>query len=229
MLADLLHALRLIATADREVWQVTAVSLQVSLAALALATAVALPLAYAISTTRRTRLADVATWLIHTATAFPTVVVGLSLYFVLSASGPLGWMQLLYTRTAMTIGQFVLALPIVTAVSLVALNRLGPEVRETVLTLGLPRLTAMRLQIAEIRPALISGMLIAFARVFTELGAAIILGGNIRGATRTLTTVIALEYDRGDSARAMALGIVLLVVALTVNALAHRAVQERRA
>ena len=133
MLADLLHALRLIVTADREVWQITAVSLQVSLVALVLATLVALPLGHAISASR-SRLAGVATWLIHTATAFPTVVVGLTFYFLLSQSGPLGWMNLLYTRTAMTIGQFVLALPIVTAVSLVALNRLGPEYRETVLT-----------------------------------------------------------------------------------------------
>ena len=72
-------------------------------------------------------------------------------------------------------------------------------------------------------PSRVSGILLAFARVFTELGAAIILGGNIRGATRTLTTVIALEYDRGDAARAIALGLVLIVVALGVNALAHRA------
>lgn len=228
MLGDFLHALRLIVTADPEVWQITAVSLQVSIAALLLATSAALPIAYAVSSSR-SRLAGVATWLIHTATAFPTVVVGLTLYFMLSQSGPLGWMQLLYTRTAMTIGQFVLALPIVAAVCLVALNRLGPEYRETVLTLGLRRVTAMRLLLAEIRPALFSGMLIAFARVFTELGAAIILGGNIRGATRTLTTVIALEYDRGDNARAMALGVVLVVVALLVNALAHRAVREHRA
>jgi tungstate transport system permease protein len=227
MLADLLHALRLIVTADREVWQIAGVSLQVSLVALLAATLAALPLAYAISTSR-SRLVGVATWLIHTATAFPTVVVGLTLYFLLSQSGPLGWMNLLYTRAAMTVGQFVLALPIVAAVCLVALNRLGPEYRETVLTLGLPRVTAMRLLLSEVRPALFSGMLIAFARVFTELGAAIILGGNIRGATRTLTTVIALEYDRGDNARAMALGIVLVTVALTVNALAHRAVRERR-
>lgn len=227
MFADLLHALRLIVTADREVWQITAVSLQVSLSALFVATLVALPLSYAISASR-SRVMGVATWLIHTATAFPTVVVGLTLYFLLSQSGPLGWMNLLYTRSAMTLGQFILALPIVTAVCLVALNRLGPEYRETVLTLGLPRVTAMRLLLAEIRPALFSGVLIAFARVFTELGAAIILGGNIRGATRTLTTVIALEYDRGDNARAMALGIVLVTVALTVNALAHRAVRERR-
>jgi len=227
MLSDLLHALRLIVTGDREVWQIAAVSLQVSLSALALATLIALPLGYAISVWR-SRLAGVATWLIHTATAFPTVVVGLTLYFLLSQSGPLGWMNLLYSRVAMTIGQVVLAVPIVTAVCLVALNRLGPEFRETVVTLGLPKFHAMRLLLGEVRPALVSGVLIAFARVFTELGAAIILGGNIRGATRTLTTVIALEYDRGDNARAMALGIVLVTVALAVNALAHRAVRERR-
>jgi tungstate transport system permease protein len=227
MLSDLLHALRLIVSGDREVWQIAAVSLQVSLSALALATLIALPLGYAISVWR-SRLAGVATWLTHTATAFPTVVVGLTLYFLLSQSGPLGWMNLLYSRVAMTIGQVVLAVPIVTAVCLVALNRLGPEFRETVLTLGLPKLQAMRLLLGEVRPALVSGVLIAFARVFTELGAAIILGGNIRGATRTLTTVIALEYDRGDNARAMALGIVLVTVALAVNALAHRAVRERR-
>jgi tungstate transport system permease protein len=227
MAGDFLHALRLIVTADPEVWQVTAVSLQVSLTALAFATALALPLGYAISSSR-SRLAGIATWLIHTATAFPTVVVGLSFYFLLSQSGPLGWMHLLYTRTAMTIGQFVLAVPIVTAVCLVALNRLAPEYRETTRSLGLGRISQMRVLLNEVRPAIVSGMLIAFARVFTELGAAIILGGNIRGVTRTLTTVIALEYDRGDNIRAIALGIVLVTVALAVNALAHRGVQEKR-
>lgn len=227
MLADLIHALRLIVTADTEVWQVTAVSLQVSITALVAATAVALPLAYGVSSSR-SPVGGIATWLIHTATAFPTVVVGLTLYFALSQSGPLGWAQLLYTRTAMTMGQFVLAVPIVAAVCLIALNRLGPEYRETVLTLGVGPLKAMRLLLLEIRPALFSGMLIAFARVFTELGAAMILGGNIRGATRTLTTVIALEYDRGDNARAMALGLLLVTIALLVNALAHRAVREHR-
>jgi len=224
---DFLHALRLILTADAEVWQITGVSLQVSLTALALAAAASLPLGYAISSSP-SRLAGVASWLIHTATAFPTVVVGLSFYFLLSHSGPLGWMNLLYTRTAMMIGQFVLAVPIVTAACLVALNRLGPEYRETTRSLGIHGFAAMRTLLLEVRPAIVSGMLVAFARVFTELGAAIILGGNIRGATRTLTTVIALEYDRGDSARAIALGIVLVFVALTVNALAHRGVRETR-
>ena len=221
MAADFLHALRLILQGDIEVWQVTFVSLQVSLVALTAATAVALPCAYALAHTRG-RLARVAVMGVHTATALPTVVIGLSLYFMLSASGPLGWMQLLYTRAAMMLGQFVLALPIVMAVALVALSRLPLEFRETVRTLRLPRLTSMRLFFAEVRPALASAVLLAFARVFTELGAAIILGGNIRGETRTLTTVIALEYDRGDAPRAIALRIVLLVVALGVNAIAQR-------
>jgi tungstate transport system permease protein len=223
MLGDLWQALRLIVTADPEVWQITAVSLQVSLSALAAATLVSLPLGYALSGSRG-RTAGLATWAIHTATALPTVVVGLTLYFILSSAGPLGWMGLIYTRTAMTIGQFVLAVPIVTAVALVSLSRLPVEVRETIRTLGVSRWRGMRLLLAEVRPALISGVLLAFARVFTELGAAVILGGNIRGETRTLTTVIALEYDRGDAARAMALGIVLVTVALVINALAHRAV-----
>jgi tungstate transport system permease protein len=225
MFGDLWHALELILTADTEVWQITGVTLQVSLTALAAATVVALPVAYALSTSRHS-LARVATWAIHTATALPTVVVGLTLYFALSASGPLGWMNLLYTRAAMSLGQFILAVPIVTAVVLVALRRLGPEVRETIVTFGLSRWTGMRLSLAEIRPAIVSAILLAFARVFTELGAAIILGGNIRGATRTLTTVIALEHDRGDSARAIALGIVLVFVALVINALANRASPE---
>jgi tungstate transport system permease protein len=225
MFGDLWRAVELVVTADAEVWQITGVTLQVSLTALAAATAVALPAAYALSTSRH-GLARLATWAIHTATALPTVGVGLTLYFVLSASGPLGWMNLLYTRAAMALGQFVLAAPIVTAVVLVALRRLSPEVRETILTFGLPRWTGMRLSLAEIRPAIVSAILLAFARIFTELGAAIILGGNIRGATRTLATVIALEHDRGDSARAMGLGIILVVVALAINALAHRATPE---
>ena len=220
--AEFLQALKLIASGDREVWQVTLVSLQVSLTALLLASAVSLPLAYGISQIRP-RSSRVLSALVHTATALPTVVIGLTLYFLFSASGPLGWMELLYTRTAMICGQFILAVPIVTAAALVALTRLPPEVGQTVRTLGLSRLVSMRVHFGAVQSALVSGILLAFARVFTELGAAIILGGNIRGATRTLTTVIALEYDRGDAARAIALGLVLIVVALGVNALAHRA------
>ena len=224
--ADFLEALRLLAGGDRDAWHVALVSLQVSIAAVVLATIVGIPLAYLISQARRT-VVGFAISLSHATTAVPTVVVGLTLYFVLSASGPLGWMHLLYTRLAMTAGQFLLALPIITAVCLVALTHQPLELGETVRTLGVPRLRRMRLILGEVRPALTSAVLLAFARVFTELGAAIILGGNIRGETRTLTTMIALEYDRGDAPRVIASGILLIVVAFAVNAFAHRGAAAR--
>jgi len=219
--ADFLQALRLIVSGDAEVWQITLVSLQVSVVALIVAAVVGVPLAYLLSRTRGL-LARIASTVVHTATALPTVVIGLTFYFLLSASGPLGWMHLLYTRAAMTLGQFVLAVPIVTAVAMVSLARLPRDFHETARTLHLSRLATMRLSFLEVRPALVSAVLLAFARVFTELGAAVILGGNIRGETRTLTTVIALEYDRGDAPRAIALGVVLVIVALGVNTLAQR-------
>ena len=224
--ADFLEALRLLASADGDTWHVASVSLQVSIGAVLLATATGIPLAYVISRARP-RLAALAVSLAHAAAAVPTVVVGLTLYFILSASGPLGWMQLVYTRVAMMLGQFLLALPIITAVCLVSLSQQPPEIGETVRTLRLPPLRRMRVILGEVRPALTSAVLLAFARVFTELGAAIILGGNIRGETRTLTTMIALEYDRGDAARVMASGILLIIVAIGVNAFAHRASTTR--
>ena len=219
--ADFVEALRLLARGDADAWHVALVSLQVSIAAVVAATVAGIPLAYWLSQRRR-RVVNLAISLSHAATAIPTVVIGLTLYFVLSASGPLGWMHFLYTRLAMVLGQFMLALPVVTAICLVSLTHQPSEFAETVRTLAVPPLRRMRLTLAEVRPALASAVLLAFARVFTELGAAIILGGNIRGETRTLTTMIALEYDRGDAPRVMASGILLIVVALAVNAFAHR-------
>jgi tungstate transport system permease protein len=215
-----LEAVTLILTGDPELWLVTGVSLQVSLVALAFSAVAGLWLGYRLGQGRGRRAA-VASWMLHTLTALPTVVVGLTLYFAFSASGPLGWMHLLYTKGAMVIGQFFLSLPIVGALVLTAMSRLPPEASETADTLCLGRFTRMVVLLGEIRGAIVSAALIAFARVFTELGAAIILGGNIRGHTRTLTTVIALEHSKGDDARAIALGIILMVVALGVNAAVH--------
>ena len=220
------QAVALIARGDAEVWRVTAVSLQVSMVALTLATMVGVPLGYRLAMSRRPSI-SFASWLLHTLAALPTVVVGLALYFAFSASGPLGWMDLLYTRSAMIVGQFVLALPIVAAVALTAIRNLPREAHETALTLRVTAGRQMWVLLREAQLPLVSGVLIAFARIFTELGAAVILGGNIRGHTRTLTTVIALEYSKGDDARAIAMGLVLLVVALTINALVHRSMLWR--
>jgi tungstate transport system permease protein len=216
------EAALLIVRGDAEVWAVTAVSLQVSALALLLAIIVGLPMGYAVATARRP-VTTVGSWVLHTLTALPTVVVGLTLYFLLSAAGPLGWMDMLYTRTAMVFGQFILALPILGAIALTAVRNLSPEAHETARTLGVTRRLRMQLLLLETGSTLVSAMLLAFARIFTELGAAVILGGNIRGETRTLTTVIALEYSKGDDARATAMGLILFVVALGINGVVHGA------
>jgi tungstate transport system permease protein len=221
-------ALRLIVTGDTEVWSITGVSLFVSLSALLLATLGGVPLGYALAHARGA-WARALSSIVHTLTALPTVVVGLLLYFALSASGPLGWLDLLYTRLAMILGQTVLAVPIVAALTLVAVQRLPAAAFETASSLGLGRMMRLRLLLREAQAALLSALLLAFARVFTELGAAVILGGNIRGETRTLTTVIALEHTKGDDARAMALGLILMIIALAVNAGVHSRWLGRRA
>jgi tungstate transport system permease protein len=220
------QAILLLVRGDAEVWRVTAVSLQVSMAALLLATLAGIPLGYRLALSRHA-FASFASWLLHTLTALPTVVVGLALYFAFSASGPLGWIDVLYTRTAMIVGQFLLALPIVATLAFTAIRHLPRDAHETARTLGISAGRRMLLLLREARPALMSAVLIGFARIFTEVGAAVILGGNIRGHTRTLTTVIALEYSKGDDARAIAMGLVLLVVALAINAVVHAPVAWR--
>lgn len=217
---ETLRALELIARGDREVWQVTLTSLTVSISALLIALLFAIPLATLLAFSRR-RTARFGSWILHTFTAIPTVAIGLALYFLLSASGPLGWMDLLYTRLAMIAGQTILAFPIIAALVLTDLRRLPTEAMETAVTLGLGPVRRAVLLLRELGPVLASTMMLAFARVFTEVGAAIILGGNIRGETRVLTTVIALEHNRGDDARAIALGIILVVLALAINGAAQ--------
>jgi tungstate transport system permease protein len=226
MLAEVGRALALIVNRDVEVWQITGVSLAVSLSAVLGAVVLGLPITYALARSTP-RSARIGMWVAHSMAALPTVVVGLSLYFLLSASGPLGWTRLLYTRTAMAAGQLILALPLVVAVVLGALQRLPPSAREALITHGVTPGRQMSWLLWEVRAAVASGAFLAFSRAFTELGSALIVGGNIRGATRTLTTYVALEYNRGDDARAIALGLILLAVALITNSLMHAFMSER--
>jgi tungstate transport system permease protein len=223
--AEIGRALALIVHRDVEVWQITGVSILVSTSAVVAAVAIGLPLTYLLAGSRP-RVTKIGIWLAHSAAALPTVVVGLTLYFVLSADGPLGWTRLLYTRTAMTLGQFVLALPLLVAVVFGALHRLPGSASEALITHGLTPARRMGWLLWEVRFAIASATFLAFSRAFTELGSALIVGGNIRGATRTLTTYVALEYNRGDDARAIALGLILLGVALVANTLTHAFMTE---
>lgn len=226
MLAETWDALLLIVGGDVEVWQIAGVSFSVSITAVSGAILVGLPLAYLLAAAGG-RSARTGLWVAHGMAALPTVVIGLTLYFLLSASGPLGWTQLLYTRAAIAFSQFILALPLVVTVVLGALYRLPPTAHEALVTHGVVWTRKMGWLLWEVRSAVVSGTVLAFARAFTELGAALIVGGNIRGATRTLTTYIALEYNRGDDARAIAVGLILLAVALATNSLTQAFLTER--
>ncbi len=151
--------------------------------------------------------------------AAPTVVIGLLFYFLLSRSGPLGRLGLLYTRTAMTVGQVFLILPLITGFSYTALRQVDRRARLTALTLGASRRQAGWVVLREAKFALIVAVLAGFARAVSEVGIAMMLGGNIRGATRNITTAIALETAKGEFTNGVVLGAILLAVTLGINIL----------
>jgi len=159
--------------------------------------------------------------------AAPTVVIGLLFYFLLSRSGPLGELGLLYTQTAMTVGQVFLILPLITGFSYTALRQVDRRARLTALTLGASRRQASRVVLREARFALVVAVLAGFARAISEVGIAMMLGGNIRNATRNITTSIALETAKGEFTNGVVLGGILLVVTLGINVLVQVGMRSR--
>ena len=208
----------LIASFDRELAAIVWTSLWVSLASTMLASIVGVPLGFtiAISRFRGKHHVEVA---LNTAMALPTVVVGLTVYSFISRRGPLGAYGLLFTPMAMVIGQFILATPIIAALSLSATKSIDARVGETARTLGANAVQTAAAILNEARYAFLVAVVAGFGRVVAEVGSAMILGGNIHGYTRTMTTAIALETGKGEFSLAMALGIILLLIALSVNAL----------
>lgn len=213
------EAISRLAGLDPEVYGAAWVSISVSGVATVVALVVGLPLGVAVGLSRFPgRHAVMAT--LNTLMSVPTVVIGLFVFAVLSRSGPAGDLGLLYTRTAMVIGQTVLALPIVAALSAGALEQADPRLLQTAWALGATRAQATFAAVREgVGPLLAAGAA-AFGRVFAEVGVSMMLGGNIAGQTRNLSTGIAFETGKGEFASGLALGIVLLAVALGVNALA---------
>lgn len=159
--------------------------------------------------------------LARTGMAMPTVVVGLLFYALLSRSGPLGAAGLLYSRTAIVIGELALALPIVISLFASSAQALPANLERTAATLGASRLRIFLTVLQEARLGLMTAVLAAFGRVVSELGIAMMLGGNIKHVTRTMTTTIALETQKGAFAQSLAIGGILLAIALGVNAIAH--------
>ena len=210
------RALALLLVGDAEVFGIALLTLKVAVVATTVACGIGLPLGYLLAT-RRFWGRRAALTAVNTALAFPTVVVGLLLYGLLSRRGPLGGLGWLYTWQAIVIGDVLLALPIAAALSAAAVQGVDPRVRRTAETLGAGRWLTAWTVAREARFALAAVITAAFGQVVAEIGAAMMLGGNIRGSTRTLTTAVALYTSQGDFGLAVALGLLLIAIALIVN------------
>jgi tungstate transport system permease protein len=210
------RALALLVSGDAEVYGIALLTLRIGVLATVLACGLGLPLGFVLATKafwgRRAALT-----VVNTALAFPTVVLGLLLYGLLSRRGPLGGWGWLYTWQAIAVGDVLLALPIAAALAAAAIQGVDPRVRRTAETLGAGRWRAAWVVAREARFALAAVVTAAFGHVVAEIGSAMTVGGNIRGQTRTLTTAVALYTSQGDFGLALALGLILLLLALLVN------------
>lgn len=209
-------AFRLIIGLDPELLGIILLSLQVSGTALAAATLLGLPVG-AFLALRRARLRGLMISLLNTGMGLPPVAVGLFLYLLLSRSGPLGFIGLLYTPAAMVAAQGILAFPIVASLSQAAIAGVDPVIRQAAILLGATPFQESLAVVREARYAIVAGLLAGLGRVMAEVGAIIIVGGNIAGYTRVMTTTIALETDKGNFELAIALGIILLAISFAIT------------
>ncbi len=211
-------ALTLVVTADADLLEIVGLSMTVSMTALALSCAIAMPFGALLGTCRFPGRGAVVVAL-NAMMGLPPVVVGLLVYLLLSNAGPLGFLHLLYTPGAMIIAQTVLITPIVAALTRQAIEDLHTEYAEQFRSLAVPGHVAIAALLWDGRWSLLTVALAGFGRAISEVGAVIIVGGNINHLTRVMTTAIALETSKGDLAMALALGLVLMTLALVVNAL----------
>lgn len=229
MLDALSAALGLIAGLDSNLLRIVLLSLEVSLTAVLLAAVFALPLGAALAVGRFPGR-RVLVVLLNALMGLPPVVVGLVVYLMLSRAGPLGSLGILFTPAAMVIAQTILILPIIAALCRQAVEEAWREYEEQLRSLGAGRLSAALTLLWDIRFSLLTAVLAGFGRAAAEVGAVMIVGGNIDGVTRVMTTSIALETSKGDLPLALGLGIILISLVLALNAAAYltRDAAERR-
>jgi tungstate transport system permease protein len=220
MLEAILSGLRLVATLDLRLWEIVALSLAVSLSAVVFATLLGLPLGAAIAVGRfRGRKAVIV--VLNALMGLPPVVVGLFVYLLLSRAGPLGELGLLFTPPAMVIAQTILIVPIIAALARQAVEDAWREYEEQLRSLGVHGLRGALTVLWDIRFSLLTAVLAGLGRASAEVGAVMIVGGNIDGVTRVMTTTIALETSKGDLPLALGLGMVLIAIVLALNAAAQ--------
>ena len=214
------EAARLIAAPDSTLYSIVLLSLQVSLTAVAVATAIGLPLGAAIAI-RRFPGRQVLLVTLNSLMGLPPVVVGLLAYLLLSRAGPLGSLGLLFTPTAMVIAQTILVTPIIAGLSRQVLEDAWHEYEEQLRSLGATSATAAATLVWDTRYSLVTVVLAGFGRAAAEVGAVMIVGGNIDGVTRVMTTTISLETSKGDLPLALGLGIILVAVVFAINTAAQ--------
>jgi tungstate transport system permease protein len=216
----LLDAIRgafgLFLSGDAALWQIIWISLKTSLTGLALATPIAVALGYLIAA-HRFRGRRIAIWLAQAALSLPTVLIGLLLYLVLTRHGPMGGLHWLFSQPGVVAGQFLIAMPVLVAFTLAAVQAADPRFAETAIALGASPLRVMSTVLYEVRFGVMAAIISGFGRVISEVGCALMVGGNIAGETRTITTAIALETSKGEFSQGIALGMVLVAIALLMN------------
>ncbi len=220
LLDSFTSALLLVVSLDMELTAIVMVSLRVSGAATLIAGLVGVPLGFCIAFSSFRGKGLVITFF-NTLLALPTVVIGLFLYGLISRRGVLGDLNLLYTQTAMVIGQTLLIIPVVTTFTIAAVSRIDSRYRKTAMTLGANRLQTALVVMREARFGIVAAIIAAFGRVIAEVGIGMMLGGNARGFTRNMTTAMALEYDKGEFTLAVALGLILMGISFGINFLFH--------
>jgi tungstate transport system permease protein len=222
----LVRAIHLIITFDPEVMSIAGLSLRIALTSILIASLICLPLGSLIHF-HNFRGKRVLISLIQTFYSIPTVTVGLLVFIIFSHKGPLGGLDLMFTPTVMVIGQVILVIPILLGLTVSALSGVDRTMTDTARSMGASGWQTVVVIMREARFAVMAAVILAFGRAISEVGLALMVGGNIRGFTRVLTTAISLETSKGDIELSLALGIILIFIALVVNIVMNR-IQQRR-
>ena len=217
---SLRQAFMLLLAGDPELFEIVGVSLTVSTFSTLIAACVGLPCGFVVAFKTFPGKRLVIT-VLNTLLALPTVVIGLVVYSFISRRGIFGPLELLYTQKAIILGQVILIIPVITTLTIAAISRIDKRYRKTALTLGAGELQMAAVIFKEARYGIIAAVIAAFGRVIAEVGISMMLGGNAKGFTRTMTTAMALEYDKGQFVLAVALGCVLMAFAFFINMLFH--------
>ena len=216
LMRGLAQAVQLILSGDPALWQIILLTLRVSGLALAFSTVIGVPVGAALGLSRL-RARGLITALLYTGMGLPPVVVGLFVYLMLSRSGPLGMLSWLFTPSAMITAQIIIAFPLVAGLTMSAVQSVDPALRLQVRSLGATRIQEVWAVLREARIGVVAAIVAAFGGVISEVGAVMLVGGNIEGKTRVLTTAIVLNTRTGEFSLAIALGIILLALAFVAN------------